>query len=130
MNQIELSAVHKTYATGANTIIALEGASLTLEPANSPWYSPSGSGKTTLLNILGDWNHLTAAKCWPRGRTSPILQPPAHGLPRHKVGFIFQYFNLLPTLTALENVSLAAEMNGGASHDPASILARVGLGIV
>lgn len=134
MSDIVLRDVRKTYRTGQNVITALDGISLAIRAGEfTVVLGPSGSGKTTLLNILGGLESPDS------GQVQVGEQDVAHlrnskltHYRRHEVGFVFQFFNLLPTLTALENVALAAEMrgndHGGRSLDPAATLTRVGLG--
>ncbi len=124
--------VCKTYRLGANTITALDGFSLEIEAGEfAVVLGPSGSGKTTFLNILGGLER-------PDRGTIQVGGDAIHGLSearltiyrRQKVGFVFQFFNLLPTLTALENVMLTAEMGERRQgrSDPKDVLRRVGLG--
>jgi putative ABC transport system ATP-binding protein len=129
MGQIVLRDVRKTYRMGTNVITALDGVSLDIQAGEfAVVLGPSGSGKTTLLNILGGLES-------PDSGTLTMGDEPIASLSeakltlyrRRKVGFVFQFFNLLPTLTALENVALSAEMGNGRGHDPAEMLRRVGL---
>ncbi|MBN2305695.1 MAG: ABC transporter ATP-binding protein [Anaerolineae bacterium] len=134
MSHIVLRDVRKTYRMGNNLITALDGVSLEIEAGQlTVVLGPSGSGKTTLLNLLGGLES-------PDSGSVRVGDQDIAGLKngkltayrRHNVGFVFQFFNLLPTLTALENVALSAEMADGyaygRAHDPAEMLARVGLG--
>jgi putative ABC transport system ATP-binding protein len=90
---------------------------------------PSGSGKTTLLNLLGGLEAADAGAIVVGGQdVTQLTEAALTRYRRHKVGFIFQFFNLLPTLTALENVDMAAEMAGADAHDPREVLEMVGLG--
>ena len=89
---------------------------------------PSGSGKSTLLNILGGMDKPTAGKLWYDGRDlATYSQEELAGYRRNVVGFVFQFFNLLPSLTAQENVELAASIVKG-SMKSAEVLDMVGLG--
>jgi putative ABC transport system ATP-binding protein len=105
-------------------------ASLEIKPAEfTVVLGPSGSGKTTLLNILGGLESPDSGEvCMDGEPVASVSDARLTLYRRHKVGFVFQFFNLLPTLTALENVSLAAEMANARGLDPADILRRVGLG--
>ncbi len=130
MSQIEMRSVRKVYPMADTTITALDNASLTIEAGEmAVVLGPSGSGKTTLLNILGGMESPDSGEVLADGENiARFTQRQLTAYRRHRVGFIFQFFNLLPTLTALENVALAAEMSSNGAADPAEILARVGLG--
>jgi putative ABC transport system ATP-binding protein len=89
---------------------------------------PSGSGKTTLLNLLGGLDRPTAGTVIALGRDLSTLSRRALTLfRRENVGFVFQFFNLVPTLTALENVQVAAELASAGRTEAREWLARVGL---
>ncbi|HCA46695.1 MAG TPA: macrolide ABC transporter ATP-binding protein [Armatimonadetes bacterium] len=89
---------------------------------------PSGSGKTTLLNIIGGLDTPTSGTVFVDGQeVSKLVEPELTQYRRGKVGFIFQFFNLVPTLTAEENVALVGELAGNAD-EAADLLERVGLG--
>jgi putative ABC transport system ATP-binding protein len=130
MGQIVLRDVRKTYHMGSSVITALDGISLEIKPAEfTVVLGPSGSGKTTLLNILGGLESPDSGDvCMDGEPVANVSDARLTLYRRHKVGFVFQFFNLLPTLTALENVSLAAEMANRHGLDPADMLRRVGLG--
>lgn len=130
MSDIVLRHVRKTYRMGATTITALDGVSIDIKAGElAVVLGPSGSGKTTLLNILGGLESPDSGEVLVGGADIARLKNgKLTAYRRHNVGFVFQFFNLLPTLTALENVSLSAEMGNGRGHDPAEMLARVGLG--
>jgi putative ABC transport system ATP-binding protein len=107
--------VHKRYVMGRdNYVDALRGASLEVFPGEMvAIMGPSGSGKSTLLHILGCLDSPTAGEVWLDGRRVDDL--PGRELVRlrrEEVGFIFQTFNLIPSLNALENVALAAQYAG------------------
>ena len=90
---------------------------------------PSGSGKTTVLNLLGGLDQPTEGRVTVLGQELGTLSP--RGLTlfrRHNVGFVFQLFNLVPSLTAAENVQIAAELVGGGRAEAGTWLERVGLG--
>jgi putative ABC transport system ATP-binding protein len=130
MSQIVLRDMRKTYRMGGTTITALDDISLEIEAGEfAVVLGPSGSGKTTLLNILGGLESPDSGTVRIGGQDiAGLKNGKLTAYRRHKVGFVFQFFNLLPTLTALENVALAAEMGNGRGLDPADMLARVGLG--
>lgn len=129
MSQISLKDVSKRYRVGNTVVHAVEHLSMEIERGEFVVIlGPSGSGKTTLLNVLGglesaDEGNICVDDEW-------INQMDENALTlyrRRKVGFVFQFFNLLPTLTALENVALTAEM-GADSYDPRALLEQVKLG--
>lgn len=134
MSHIVMNDVRKTYKIGNDTVVALNGLTLSIEAGEfTVVLGPSGSGKTTLLNILGglespDSGELRVGQSQISGLSEQLLTR----YRRHKVGFVFQFFNLLPTLTALENVTLASELGQEPGEvtalDPREILKRVGLG--
>jgi putative ABC transport system ATP-binding protein len=92
----------------------------------------SGSGKSTLLNLVAGIDVPTAGEVWVAGACLSRLSPGARTLfRRDHLGFVFQFFNLIPTLTVLENVQLPAELGGRTPEDAAAraraLLAEVGL---
>jgi putative ABC transport system ATP-binding protein len=125
--------VCKTYRQGDNDITALAGISLDI--ANGSFVAimgPSGSGKSTLMHLIGGLDRPTSGDLLVNGRL--IGQMPDDQVTlfrRYKIGFVFQFFNLLPTLTALENVALPLVLDGrptAESDDRAqALLARIGL---
>ncbi len=89
---------------------------------------PSGSGKTTLLNLIGGLDIPTAGRVFVSDQeVSALVEPALTEYRRSRVGFIFQFFNLVPTLTAVENVDLVGELSA-TPGDATSLLERVGLG--
>lgn len=89
---------------------------------------PSGSGKSTLLNVVGGMDRPTAGELWYRDqRLTGLNGDQLAAYRRRVVGFVFQFFNLIPSLTALENVELAASLVKD-PMDPVQVLAQVGLG--
>jgi putative ABC transport system ATP-binding protein len=106
---IEMHSVRKTYPMGDLTVHALRGLDLTVAQGEFiVLLGPSGSGKTTTLNILGGLDRPSDGRVVVDGEE--IVSLSERGLTRYrrtKVGFIFQFFNLIPTLTALENVEFA-----------------------
>ncbi|AIY89081.1 ABC transporter ATP-binding protein [Geoglobus acetivorans] len=129
MSLISLEDVWKTYRMDRVEVHALRGA--TLEVGEGEFVvilGPSGSGKTTLLNIIGGIDLPTKGKVYFRGRDISKLDDRELTLHRRKnVGFVFQFFNLLPTLTARENVMIAQELVDN-SRDVDEVLEFVGLG--
>jgi len=105
---IEAAGVVKTYARGGETVSVLDG--LDLRVREGEWLAlmgPSGSGKTTLLNVLGGLDHPDEGSVIADGEDIEALSPRdlARWRSRH-VGFIFQLYNLIPVLTAYQNVEL------------------------
>lgn len=129
MAYIEFNGVVKEYPAGDSAIRALDGASFTADEGElSVILGQSGAGKTTALNILGGMDTATGGTVVVGGRDITDLNH--HDLityRRNDIGFVFQFYNLIPNLTALENVELASQIC--ADHfDPAQTLDKVGLG--
>jgi putative ABC transport system ATP-binding protein len=105
---IELEAVRKTYATGAISVEALRGIDVTIsEGEYVAIIGPSGSGKSTLMHILGCLDVPTEGRYELAGRDVSHLDEAALARIRNEeIGFVFQQFNLLPSLSALRNVAL------------------------
>ncbi len=114
---------------GEVTVEALRGASFDVpEGSLVVMLGPSGSGKTTLLNLIGGLDTPTGGRVFVDDQeVSKLVEPELTEYRRAKVGFIFQFFNLVPTLTAQENVGLVGELAGNAD-EAADLLERVGLG--
>lgn len=110
----ELDQVSREYGTGPGRVVALDRVSLSIEAGELTVLSgPSGSGKTTLLNLIGCLDVPSAGRVVLEGMD--VAQMSERGLCRvraARVGFVFQSFNLVPVLTALENVELALELAG------------------
>lgn len=126
---VHLDGVTRIYKIGGTELRALAG--LTLDIYRSEFVvilGPSGSGKTTLLNLLGGIDAAQSGRIVVNGRDVTALSDGELTLyRRHSIGFIFQFFNLIPSLTALENVELAAELVDEPC-DPREMLREVGLG--
>jgi len=120
--------VAKEYLMGEVRVPALRGVSFEVaEGSLVVLLGPSGSGKTTLLNIIGGLDALTRGRVVVGGQeVSSLVEPALTEYRRQKVGFVFQFFNLVPTLTGLENVELVGELTGH-QELAASLLERVGL---
>ena len=105
---IELADVHKVYATGAAEVQALRGISLVIHPGEYlAVMGPSGSGKSTLMHILGCLDTPTAGTYQLAGTDVSGMSEMELALVRNqRIGFVFQQFNLLPSMTALRNVEL------------------------
>jgi putative ABC transport system ATP-binding protein len=128
---IQLEGVSKRYGSGELAVDALKDVSLTIGRGELVVVlGPSGSGKTTLLNLIGGIETPTAGRLVVDGTELGGLGGDAlTAYRRTTVGFIFQFFNLVPTLTALENVQLIAELEGpDAERRSSEALASVGLG--
>ena len=129
MAYIEFDGVCKIYKSGENSIYALDHMSFNVEKGElCVIVGPSGAGKTTLLNILGGMDSATEGRVTLDGREISALSD--HELTNYRradVGFVFQFYNLVQNLTALENVELAAEICPE-SLDAAKTLEQVGLG--
>jgi putative ABC transport system ATP-binding protein len=104
--------ITKVYDTGAIEVHALRGVSLQLFAGEvAVLLGPSGSGKSTLLNILGGLDVATSGKVLFEGRDLSTLDEGAlTEYRRHHIGFVFQFYNLIPSLTARENVALVTEI--------------------
>jgi putative ABC transport system ATP-binding protein len=118
MTALELREVSKVYGNGAAEVQALCGVSLTVEPgALVAIMGPSGSGKSTMLTIAGSLEDPTSGEVLVGGRAlSSMSRNERARLRRRSIGFVFQDFNLLPGLTAAENVSLPLELDGLAAR--------------
>lgn len=129
MSFIELSSVYKKYKMGEVTINALDGVSFSVEQGELCMIvGPSGAGKTTVLNILGGIDGCDDGKVRVGGELINSFGEKRTALyRRHDVGFVFQFYNLVPNLTALENVELATQISNK-SLSPDRVLERVGLG--
>jgi ABC-type lipoprotein export system ATPase subunit len=106
MELIELKDIHKTYYMGDIEAPVLKGITLSIRKGEFvALMGASGSGKSTLMNILGCLDHATSGEYWLEGQEISKLSPDQRAFLRnHKIGFVFQNFNLLPRTTALENV--------------------------
>ncbi|MBD3665422.1 ATP-binding cassette domain-containing protein [Sulfitobacter aestuariivivens] len=121
--------ITKVYDTGEVQVFALAGVDLELYKGElTVLLGPSGSGKSTLLNILGGLDHATDGRVW--FEDTELTDLPDRGLTKYRrdhVGFVFQFYNLVPSLTARENVQLVTDV----APDPMpaeEALALVGLG--
>lgn len=127
---ITLQDVCKRYQMGAVSVVALDNVSLHIDPGEFVVVlGPSGSGKTTLLNMISALDEPSDGRILVNGvditRNSRRQQ---FTFRRETVSFIFQSFNLFPSLTALENVQFAVDMKNHARADALRVLEAVGLG--
>ena len=129
MAYIEFTDVVKSYGAGATKINALDGAAFSVDRGElAVILGASGAGKTTTLNILGGMDGVTSGRVVVDGRDiSSSSEDELVLYRRSDVGFVFQFYNLVPNLTALENVELASQICPD-SLDAAETLAKVGLG--
>lgn len=130
---LELHDVSKTYGSGASEVHALANVDLTVAPGELvAVMGASGSGKSTLLTIAGTLEEPSSGTVVIAGRdASKLARNERARLRRQSIGYVFQDFNLLPGLTALENVSLPLELDGvstrAAQRTALEALERVGL---
>mgnify|MGYP004505624941 FL=1 len=127
-NFIQFENVKKDYKTGEVTLTALHDVSFSIGKGEiCVIVGESGAGKTTLLNILGGMDSLSEGRVTVDGRdVSGFNKKQLTAYRRTDVGFVFQFYNLIPNLTALENVEIAAQLTKD-SLDPALVLEKVGL---
>ena len=125
--------VRKVYRQGENEIIALDGVSLDIARGEfAVIMGPSGSGKSTLLHLIGGLDRPTSGELLVDQRlVGQMADDQVTLFRRTKIGFVFQFFNLLPTLTALENVTLPFVLDGRSKEErdqrAKTLLAKVGL---
>jgi ABC-type lipoprotein export system ATPase subunit len=130
---IELQDVSKLYGFGDATTVALDEVNLTVEPGEFvAVMGPSGSGKSTLMNLIGLLDRPTHGNYNLNGRAVARLRPNQRSkVRRDKIGFIFQSFNLIPRLSAIENVALPLAYRGMSQSrrlkQASVLLERVGL---
>ncbi|MFQ6049180.1 MAG: ABC transporter ATP-binding protein, partial [Phycisphaerae bacterium] len=125
---VRLDRVCKTFQMGEVAVEALRDVSLEIRPGEMlVLVGPSGSGKTTVLNIVGGLDTATRGRVWYRRRELSSFTPAElTQYRRDTVGFVFQFYNLVPNLTAKENVMVSTELSRSAM-DPAEALRLVGL---
>ena len=125
---IRFDRVRKVYQAGEVAVTALHDASFTIQQGEiCVIVGESGAGKTTLLNILGGMDSLTDGSVTVDGKEiSTLNKAQLTAYRRHDVGFVFQFYNLIPNLTALENIEIAAKLSLRAL-DAREVLEQVGL---
>lgn len=128
---LSLTNVWKTYGEGPTAVHALAGVDAEIASGEfTVILGPSGSGKTTLLNLVGGIDEATSGDLIVEDvKLVDMTTDERTEFRRSAVGFVFQFFNLIPTLTAIENVELVANLTMHDGADRASeVLAQVGLG--
>ncbi len=125
---IEFQKVNKIYHSGDVKVHALKDATFQVEKGEiCVIVGQSGAGKTTLLNILGGMDMLTEGKIFLDGvEVSAFRKKQLAAYRRNDIGFVFQFYNLIPNLTALENVEIASQLCKK-PMDPMEVLEEVGL---
>ncbi len=115
---IVVENLHKTYLLGTTAVAALRGVDLTIDKGDFvDIMGPSGSGKTTLLNLIGGLDTPTRGKIFLEGRNIATLKDnDLADIRRENIGFVFQFYNLLPQMTALENVLVPLHFSGKLSR--------------
>jgi len=123
---ISLEDISRTFVVGDRPVHALRGVSFTITAGEYvSIMGPSGSGKSTLLNILGCLDRPTAGSYQLDGReTARLSETELAGIRGHKIGFVFQFFHLVPRLTAAENVELPMVFAGVDPGDRRRRIAR------
>jgi putative ABC transport system ATP-binding protein len=128
---LKCESLSRTYLSGGRELTVLKDISFEVEPGGFvAIVGPSGSGKTTLLGVLAGLDRPSTGRVWLDCQDLDALDEDGRArLRRERVGFVFQSFQLIPTLTALENVQVPLELAGGDGAAPArDLLERVGLG--
>ena len=130
MGYITFENVCKHYQTGDTIVKAVDNVSFSIEKGEfCVVLGPSGAGKTTILNLLGGMDKATSGRITVDGKEITGMRgPQLTEYRRHDVGFVFQFYNLMPNLTALENVELAQQVCRGRALNPRTVMEQVGLG--
>ena len=125
---IAVKNIIKEYVMGEVIIRAVDGISFEVDAGELVVVlGPSGAGKSTVLNILGGMDFPTSGEVWVNGKDiSKFSRNELTMYRRKNIGFVFQFYNLMPNLTALENVEIAAQICDE-PLDPVSVLKEVGL---
>ena len=129
MGYITFEHVSKVYQMGDSQVLAANDVNFEIEKGDlCVILGPSGAGKTTVLNLLGGMDKATSGKIIVDGKdVTAMTGKERTDYRRLDVGFVFQFYNLMPSLTALENVELARQVCPNAL-DPVQVLEQVGLG--
>jgi putative ABC transport system ATP-binding protein len=129
---LQSQSLSRTYRSGGRDLTVLKDITFSLEPGGFlAILGPSGSGKTTLLGLLAGLDRPSAGSVYLDGQELGLLSEDERARLRgEKIGFVFQAFQLIPTLTAQENVQVPLELRGDANAAPRAreLLERVGLG--
>ena len=127
---IEIKALTRVYGSGELAVRALDNIDLEIKSGEFVvLLGPSGSGKTTLLNMIGGIDQPTSGKILVNGKSiEKLKRQEMTEFRRSHVAFVFQFFNLIPTLSASENVQLIADLTGGDKEYTEKALTDVGLG--
>jgi putative ABC transport system ATP-binding protein len=134
MSLIKAEGLTKIYGKGETAVTALDSVSMSVDTGEFvAVMGPSGCGKSTLLYLLGGLDHPTSGTVWIDGQSLSDLKDNALTiLRRRRIGFIFQFYNLIPILTAVENTALPVTLDGlrssKAKAKASTWLERVGLG--
>jgi len=131
---VEAKGLSRVYGHGEAAVTALDNVSLTVDAGEFvAVMGPSGCGKSTLLNLMGGLDTPTSGSVMVDGRDIAVMNDgEVTALRRQRIGFVFQFFNLIPVLNSIENVSLPLVLDGKkadeANASASSWLERVGLG--
>jgi len=132
MSMLRVQNLTKTYQSGGRTLTVLDNVNFDIQPGDTfSIVGPSGSGKTTLLGLCAGLDRASSGSVFLNEVQLDTLSEDQRAAVRNQhVGFIFQNFQLLPTLTALENIMVPLELRGekGAQRTAQELLERVGLG--
>ena len=132
MSMLRVQNLTKTYQSGGRTLTVLDNVNFEIQPGDTfSIVGPSGSGKTTLLGLCAGLDRASSGSVFVNEVQLDTLSEDQRAAVRNQhVGFIFQNFQLLPTLTALENIMVPLELRGekGAQRTAQELLERVGLG--
>lgn len=128
MSFVEFKNVYKTYKNGDSEINANDNISFEINEAEfCVIVGASGAGKTTLLNLLGGMERATSGQIFVDGKEITSLnEKELNKYRRYDVGFVFQFYNLMPNLTVLENIEIAKELSKSPLN-PVEVLDNVGL---
>jgi len=115
---IVVENLHKTYLLGTTAVAALRGVDLVIDKGDFvDIMGPSGSGKTTLLNLIGGLDTPTRGKIFLEGKNISMLSDnELADIRKERIGFVFQFYNLLPQMTALENIMVPLHFSGKLSR--------------
>ncbi len=126
---MEAGDLHKSFFSGESVVNALNGINFSINNGELVVIvGPSGAGKSTLLNLIGGMDNATSGSLVVDGQEiSKYSKKDLTEYRRNEVGFVFQFYNLMPNLTAKENIELSTELKKD-SLDPEEVLKKVGLG--